>query len=829
MASAIGAPFPAAFNFWPPPGLTQSVPGAHLFMSSPKKPKNCSPSKQRRDFARGTARRDWVQRTAARKTACENAGDSEASHNHPEEQTRQGFGNLEQAIAHVLEDDRNPFSRYFQQWMGGSPSVSTSRQREIFPLSPVRTWLFKIGDGSILPVSLRLLMLNACIAGMNFLAADFNPARIGQTTGRHTAAQLDVLQHVAERVSSFLEVLFEASSGQLSVCNAFGQLEERSPDRYPKLRAEAVDLPAVAGTCDPSLLIPTELAAATQIPSALFAGRQTEVGPHTPFRKDEKLQYVNLVWRQLQCGKTRLRIHVDAIGGVFCVAKSNGRQREVWDGSLVSAGASRPPAPARLANPSCFVDLQFVPGQSVYMSKRDVHTCFDILHAPDALQPYFGRPPITLQELARVSKLTVSDLQQFVVDRGDGVVGAYDMVYPASTVWPMGFSWSSCIAQAATLACCVKAGVCTNSFMDLDSPPPSGPEICGVATDDTFFFHFDKEMGRKRLSKLDAVLAENGMPKNATKDVSLQTSMTALGCCIDATTGTAEPEPSKITALFLAWIDLLNKRQASPRSVSRALGLHQWFCLLQRPAFCVLDTVYEFARREPSSVSTELPSSVGAELAVAAFIMPLLYADLRRTFLPQLTACDAAPAFGFGVAYMKCSRAAAAGVGALAERRGDYVKFYLGPDEPPPKDRLGVPHLLPYAKQRFKVAISARARYKAHSGVLEAHGLLLALKWLLRKRGNFHHRLAFLIDAKAVLGATSKGRSSAPVIRGIVRQIGALLMATNCLFRGIYVPSEHNPADEPSRGKWHRRDRTRKVQKSSIQRRRRDPSATPKV
>ena len=41
--------------------------------------------------------------------------------------------------------------------------------------------------------------------------------------------------------------------------------------------------------------------------------------------------------------------------------------------------------------------------------------------------------------------------------------------------------------------------------------------------------------------RLDAVQTKNGMPKNATKDVSLQTSMTALGCCIDATTGTAEP------------------------------------------------------------------------------------------------------------------------------------------------------------------------------------------------------------------------------------------------------------------------------------------------
>ena len=798
-------------------------------MSASKKPKHSSPSKQRRDFARGAARRDWVRRTAARKPACQNARVSDASDIKPEEQTRQGFGDLEQAIADVMKCSGNPFSCYFQQWMGGSPSVSKFRQREIFPLSPVRTWFFQIGEGSILPVSWRLLMLNACIAGMNFLAADFNPARFLQTTGRYTAAQLDVLQHVAGRVCSFLEVLCEASSGQLSVCNVFEHFEEQSPDRYPKLRAEAVDLPAVAGTCDASLLIPSELAAATENPLALFASSKTQVGLHVPFPKDQRLEYVNLVWRQLQCGKTRLRIHVSAIGSVFCVGKSNGRQREVWDGSLVSAGAARPPAPARLANPSCFVDLQFAPGQRVYMSKRDIHTCFDILHAPDALQPYFGRPPITLQELAQVSKLSVSALQQFVVDRGDGPVGAHERVYPASTVWPMGFSWSSCIAQAATLACCVEAGVCTSSFMDLDSPPPSGPGICGVATDDTFFFHFDKELGRKRLSDLDAVPAANGMPKNATKDVSLQSSMTALGCCIDEKTGTAQPEPSKITALFLAWIDLLNKGHASPRSVSRALGLHQWFCLLQRPAFCVFDAVYEFVRREPSSVSADLPSSVGAELAVAAFIMPLLCADLRRTFLPQLTACDAAPAFGFGVAYMRCSRAAAAEVGALAERRGDYVKFYLGPDEPAPKDRLGVPHLLPYPKQRFKVAISARARHKAHSGVLEAHGLLLALKWLLRKRGNFHHRLAILIDAKAVLGAASKGRSSAPLIRGIVRQMGALLMATNCLLRGIYVPSEHNPADEPSRGKWHRGSRARKVLKASIKRRRQDPFTTPKV
>ena len=74
------------------------------------------------------------------------------------------------------------------------------------------------------------------------------------------------------------------------------------------------------------------------------------------------------------------------------------------------------------------------------------------------------------------------------------------------------------------------------------------------------------------------------------------------------------------------------------------------------------------------------------------------------------------------------------------------------------------------------------------------------MKGLLRKAARFHHRFPALIDAKAVLGAASKGRTSAPAVRGVVRHIGALLRASNGLPRLVYVPTEHNPADGPSRG-----------------------------
>ena len=449
-----------------------------------------------------------------------------------------------------------------------------------------------------------------------------------------------------------------------------------------------------------------------------------------------------------------------------------------------------------LALSICF----FEQGKEVFMPKRDVHTCFDVLEAPPALQPWFGRPPVTLHEVSQVAGIPTTELLLYVADCSSERVCKHDLLYPASTVWPMGFSWSSCVAQAATVACCLQAGVEKDAFMTMDLPPPNGPEACGVATDDTFFIHFDREMGQRRLDMLDTVMAQHGMPKNEAKDVSLQASMTALGCVIDSKSGTVEPAPGKLCSLFLAWIDVLTKGCATPVGINRALGLHQWFCLLQRPLFSVFDSVYSFARQPPDNIQVELPVDVRTEVAVATFLVPLLGADLRRRFLPQLTACDAAPDFGFGVAYMRCSEAVAAEVGSLAERRGDFVKFYPEPGETY-KDRLGTPRELPFSKRQFKTAISTKAIFKAHSGALEAHGLLLTLKWLLRSTARFNHRLVILVDAKAVLGAASKGRTSAPAIRGVMRHLGALLLATNSLLRLVYVPTEHNPADAPSRGK----------------------------
>ena len=720
-----------------------------------------------------------------------------------EEQRPTGMGFIQHSLLEVLHGGTNPFCVYFRDWAATSlTNGKPGRQRSILPLAAVEAWDFGCDEGCGLATSTLLLLLNGCIAALNFLAADFSTVRAMGTYRGHTKAQRAVLKYLAGRVVRFLAEMHDHLEKDAQAPDAFAAFENKMSHGTSALQADKVDLPPVAATCDTQRHIPPELHSMVTAPDTLFpACCRGDTGEFSISSFRDRAEYLKLVWRQLQCGKLKLRRQVHACGDVFSVSKSGGRQREIWNGSIISAKAERPPPPLHLANPSCFVDLMFLPGQEVYMSKRDVHTCFDVLQAPEALQPWFGRPPVTCGELARVANVHVTAAQGFVVDNMEGPADRDEFVYPTSTVWPMGFSWSSCVAQAATVSCCMEAGVDEACFMTMDQPPAIGTETCGVATDDTFFFHTDKALGQRRLEQLDAVMAARSMPKNANKDVTLQPEMTALGCSVSSRSATVEPSSEKLLPLFLAWIDLLRKGAASPQGLNRALGLHQWFCLLQRPLFSVFDQVYNFVRQEPDSVRAPLPSMVCAEVAVASLLMPLLGADLSRRFLPLLTASDAAPEFGFGVVYKKCTVDQATSVGLLAERRGDYVKFYLDPEEPMPKDRLGTPHLLPFKKREFKVALSAKARWRAHSGSLEAHGLLLALKWLLRTSRRFHHRLVVLVDAKAVLGAASKGRTSAPGIRGIMRNIGALLLASNCLLRLVYVPTEYNPADAPSRGK----------------------------
>ena len=85
------------------------------------------------------------------------------------------------------------------------------------------------------------------------------------------------------------------------------------------------------------------------------------------------------------------------------------------------------------------------------------------------------------------------------------------------------------------------------ALFSLDADPPAcHDEARFVATNDTVLMHKDAKRSKKTLDRLDAAFATNGIPKNASKDASLASSLTALGCDLSSVPAPVEPNDAKL-------------------------------------------------------------------------------------------------------------------------------------------------------------------------------------------------------------------------------------------------------------------------------------------
>ena len=86
--------------------------------------------------------------------------------------------------------------------------------------------------------------------------------------------------------------------------------------------------------------------------------------------------------------------------------------------------------------------------------------------------------------------------------------------------------------------------------------------------------------------------------------------------------------------------------------------------------------------------------------------------------------------------------------------------------------------------------------------VFEGRSVLFAAKHILRSRSSFGCRHLILSDSLTAACAISRGRASTFHLRQACTQIGALSLASGTYFNNRWIPSEWNPADNPSRGIW---------------------------
>lgn len=327
-------------------------------------------------------------------------------------------------------------------------------------------------------------------------------------------------------------------------------------------------------------------------------------------------------------------------------------------------------------------------------------------------------------------------------------------------------------------------------------------EFFAVCTDDVMHWARDPRASEERLKLLGDVWHAAGVPSKAAKNIDWQTHGAALGCEFDGHKGILEPAVSKQWVAMRASMEILQRKEVSPQDVQANMGSLQWFDLLVRAKLACYDKIYDFCRAENSNVPRVLPGDCKSELLLSISLAPLWSVNLDREHVPFISATDASTEFGFGVCTASASIDTIRHVAGLAEKRGDFVLLRNENVDSTKiaKQRLGKPTRLKLSKSSFRTILSVRAQHKAHIGVLEAEALLLWLRWLLRTPKHHRCRATCLVDSKVVLGCVSKGRSSSQPLLRVLRRISALVLVSDVLLRLVYIPTEENPSDSPSRG-----------------------------
>ena len=285
------------------------------------------------------------------------------------------------------------------------------------------------------------------------------------------------------------------------------------------------------------------------------------------------------------------------------------------------------------------------------------------------------------------------------------------------------------------------------------------------------------------------------------------------------------PTRKRFWKIRLATRHMLGRGRATSKQVEKLLGHCCFLALARRECLSVFGQAYTFVQRYAGSRKEYgLWLSVRREFELFDGILPLVYRDLTAPWNETIYAVDASE-WGLGCTVGECERQQVKAVGGVCERWRFKDPLFA-------KARLHTLHepdsVLPHLHEEFSQTASAFSSTKAEfegvpfeivdrrwhvcgrhkwvksssMPVNEARATLYGAKHILRNRENFHQRHVILSDSMTSTCAFSRGRAHTYELRRVCQQFGALCLATGAQITVRWIPSEWNPSDNPSRGKW---------------------------
>lgn len=478
------------------------------------------------------------------------------------------------------------------------------------------------------------------------------------------------------------------------------------------------------------------------------------------------------------------------------------------------------PLPVFLGSGESLSRVETQAGQPLYMASADLQNAFYTLEMPEELRKFFGLKAV------RAGGLGLEEL-------GGRALDPDEWLYPVVRVVPMGWSWALWWCQRVHEKIAERAGL-TEAERLRDRHPVSSDRFWHIQyVDNLHVLGTDRLEVRTRFWKAVEALKASGLTVHEIEEGQTEgdSSMKMLGWEIHES-GRVAPSRERLWRVRLAIREILRRGAASGQQLERLIGHMTFISLCRREALSVLGECYTFIRRHYQQV-VHLWKSVRCELEKWDGIAPLVFADLKRPWSNHLLAVDASE-WGLGVTTSNIDFWDTQKLGSISERwrfkdeeARNPRQFVIAEDERSlghfPIDRETPRNETIEDLQSNKCSSSSRSfktvgfevvdrswqvvgRYrwqrKESMPVYEARASLHAIQHHLRNLENFGKKHVILTDSMTAAVAFDKGRAQGFRLRRAVQQTAALSMASLCLFRMRWIPSEWNPADGPSRGKW---------------------------
>lgn len=479
--------------------------------------------------------------------------------------------------------------------------------------------------------------------------------------------------------------------------------------------------------------------------------------------------YVMLVKRLILADMVEFRLDPKAFNGVFGIDKPNGSLRFLVDARPANA-LFVPPPDMSLVTPDVLADLQIEPGTSVYVAKSDISDFYHRLLLPLWLIPYFALPGVKAGDVGMGS-----------------VFGADTVIYPCCKTLPMGWSHSPSLAQLAH-----EHLVDTHTDLKPEDRLIKGSNmrlenrvVHGLYIDDNFLIGADKGMVARLQNNYLRALDNLDLDANQKKTVIPSSDgVECVGIEVHGQDGTLSLHPRKLQALTRCTTRLIKNGHCTGRMLQRLVGKWTWAFLARRPFFSLFSGIYRFIEIADFRDFNLWPSVI-KELQLAVDLAPLLFTDLASPWFPSMFAVDASSS-GQGVVMAKLSPLKQAKIASLP--MPDFAR-----DVPRPQPNPSV------VSADWKVVVASKLDFEEHINISECRAVDTAIRRAVSSPPAVGSKILVWSDSVVVTCAVRKGRSSSFSLLQRLRGLTALVLAFGLHLHINYIPTDFNPADEPSR------------------------------